>query len=455
MTAFAISVFLVVLTLVYMLFLARILQGLGHLAGGKHKPANEIDTGLPFVSVLVAMRNEEQVIGQCVAALRAQDYPAGSCEFILVDDGSTDGTIDAATRASLGDDRFTIVPNSGRPGKKGALRSGVERARGDVVLTTDADCLPKPGWIRAMAAHFEPGTGIVSGPVVFEERGAGTVRGIQGPPYCDTKSACHPSMNSGHACSGQVLSLSNRGTPGHPSTGLRVTLQPQSSQDRVSPDQNDTSILKNSTRHSLFHRLQSLEFLSLVGVGAGFIGIDAPRICNGANLAYRRDAFFEAGGYNGNEQIASGDDEFLMHAIVYRLGLRAVFAASPEAIVSTAPADSLSAFLSQRSRWASKTIHRDDRAFVAFLALIFFYFVLLVAAPWLILHDAGALVLYALLFVTKSFFESSVVMRTAQLLRQPVRLIDFPIAFILHPPYILISTITGILGRTKWKDRTT
>ncbi|MBC8343602.1 MAG: glycosyltransferase, partial [Bacteroidetes bacterium] len=64
---------------------------------------------------------------------------------------------------------------------------------------------------------------------------------------------------------------------------------------------------------TFFEKMQSLEFMSLIGIGAATISHGKPTMCNGANMAFRRDVFLEVNGYAGNEHIASGDDEFLMH----------------------------------------------------------------------------------------------------------------------------------------------
>jgi cellulose synthase/poly-beta-1,6-N-acetylglucosamine synthase-like glycosyltransferase len=64
-----------------------------------------------------------------------------------------------------------------------------------------------------------------------------------------------------------------------------------------------------------FGKIQSLEFLSLIGIGAACIANRTPNLCNGANLGYRKDIFNECQGYSGIDFIASGDDELMMHKI--------------------------------------------------------------------------------------------------------------------------------------------
>src|SRR5476651_288986 len=69
---------------------------------------------------------------------------------------------------------------------------------------------------------------------------------------------------------------------------------------------------------SLFERMQTLEFGYLIGIGAAFIANGKASNCNGANLAYRRDVFYEVGGFSGIDELASGDDELLLQKVAAR-----------------------------------------------------------------------------------------------------------------------------------------
>ncbi len=108
--------------------------------------------------------------------------------------------------------------------------------------------------------------------------------------------------------------------------------------------------------------LQGLELAGLVGVGAAGIGLGQPTMCNGANLAYRRADFFAVGGFAGNEAVASGDDEFLLHKLHAAFPGSIRFLAEPAAIVRTAAQPTLRQLLRQRVRWASKWQHYQTRA---------------------------------------------------------------------------------------------
>jgi hypothetical protein len=80
-------------------------------------------------------------------------------------------------------------------------------------------------------------------------------------------------------------------------------------------------------------------------------------MCNGANLAFRRASFHEVGGYADNANLASGDDEFLLHKLHQRYPAGVRFLADARAVVDTHAPATLGALLRQRVRWASKYPH--------------------------------------------------------------------------------------------------
>lgn len=157
--------------------IAYAVLGTGILVGVRRlkRPLREKGESLPFVSVLVAARNEERNIGRCLESLFHQDYPAERYEVVLVNDRSTDGTqaiVDAfaARYPNLIPVRIFEDP-IGISGKQNALRTGVKRCRGEFILNTDADCVVPPTWISSIVHHFGEGVGLVIGVPVCHARG--------------------------------------------------------------------------------------------------------------------------------------------------------------------------------------------------------------------------------------------------------------------------------------------
>jgi biofilm PGA synthesis N-glycosyltransferase PgaC len=108
--------------------------------------------GWPGVSVLVPAYNEEGVIGTCVAAALAADYP--ELEVLVLDDGSTDGTEAAALAAAGGDVRCRVIRDPINRGKAERLNEGFRLARHELVAATDADTHMHPQALKLLVARM-------------------------------------------------------------------------------------------------------------------------------------------------------------------------------------------------------------------------------------------------------------------------------------------------------------
>jgi cellulose synthase/poly-beta-1,6-N-acetylglucosamine synthase-like glycosyltransferase len=149
-----------VLTVYYIFLVLYFERGLDRLGGAGNSE-------LPFVSLIVAARNEQGNLPALLERLERQTYPADRLEILLVDDRSTDRTPVLMERFASGRSGVKVVRiQEGEPHpspKKRAISRAVEIAAGEIILTTDADCLPGPDWAREMARRFDPETGVVLG----------------------------------------------------------------------------------------------------------------------------------------------------------------------------------------------------------------------------------------------------------------------------------------------------
>lgn len=100
------------------------------------------------ISVVIPARNSAETIGLCIEALLAQSTARGEYEVIVVDDGSTDGT------AAIAEGEGTRVLSQPHHGPAAARNLGLREARGEIVLFTDADCIPTSTWIEEMTKPF-------------------------------------------------------------------------------------------------------------------------------------------------------------------------------------------------------------------------------------------------------------------------------------------------------------
>ncbi|MBI2392738.1 MAG: glycosyltransferase family 2 protein [Deltaproteobacteria bacterium] len=101
----------------------------------------------PFVSIAVPCLNEERYVEACLAALRAQDYPAERLEILVADGGSTDRTREILQTIVREDPRVRVVDNPGRIQAAG-LNEAIRRARGDVVIRADVHADYAPDYVR-------------------------------------------------------------------------------------------------------------------------------------------------------------------------------------------------------------------------------------------------------------------------------------------------------------------
>ncbi|RYY89756.1 MAG: glycosyltransferase [Chitinophagaceae bacterium] len=130
-------------------------------------------------------------------------------------------------------------------------------------------------------------------------------------------------------------------------------------------------------------RFQALDFMTLQGITAASVETGFHSMCNGANLAYTKEAFEEVGGFAGVDHIASGDDLLLMHKIARRHPQGVRYINDPGVIVETEPAPGWRAFWRQRVRWASKSAqYNDRRIFWALLLVYAFNFHFIALAVW-------------------------------------------------------------------------
>jgi len=126
------------------------------------------DPGGVRISVIIAARNEAGNLPGLLEALLLRQTRTPD-EVLLVDDDSSDDT--AAVVASWSGQGVRLLRAAGT-GKRAALATGVQAARGEILLFTDGDCIPGPGWVAAMSAPLADGRARwVSGPVLVEDKG--------------------------------------------------------------------------------------------------------------------------------------------------------------------------------------------------------------------------------------------------------------------------------------------
>jgi len=363
-----------ILLIHYIIFLFKIYFGLNKLS-----PDESENIPQEFVSIIVPFRNEEKNILNTSKSLSSQSYPQEKYEILFVNDSSDDNSLQLLE--NLPEQKnisiYTVPKDySANAHKKRAIRFGIEKSKGEIIVTTDADCIHKTDWLKNLLKFMDKETGFISGPVEF-----------------------------------------------------------------ISND-------------NLFSKMQRLEFAGLVITGAGLIGYGNPIICNAANIAYRKKAFEEVGGFTFQMSLSSGDDELLMQKIHRDSNYKIKFALDKNTIVSTEANPSVKDFYHQRKRWASKGLFYGDHLLLIKLILIFLFYLSLILQPVFgFVLSVKFFFTFIVSFLLKISAEYVVLKKGTNLLFDSRILKPFLITEILQVPYILVSGFMGMFGNLVWKDR--
>ena len=167
------SIIAIVLSVPYLLMVFYFFVGWLRLKKATEKTADE--SKLPFVSILIPVRNEEEHIQACIEAVFKQQYPAHLFEIIVIDDYSTDNTLALARGFNqrnllvLDLQQYLGKPGEYSPNKKKAIALGVKNARGSLILTTDGDCTMNELWLRSMTDYYQANNfKLITGPVMIK-----------------------------------------------------------------------------------------------------------------------------------------------------------------------------------------------------------------------------------------------------------------------------------------------
>jgi cellulose synthase/poly-beta-1,6-N-acetylglucosamine synthase-like glycosyltransferase len=177
------ALFYLAACLVYVLLDLQLLRGLKRLERGSRQAA-ALPGIPPFVTVLIAARDEEDNLPCVLDALMAQDYPRDRMQVVVANDRSADATenvlAEYAARYSGTIEYVNVVTvRQGLAPKKNALLQGLERARGEWIAVTDADSEMGPGWLSSLSREFGERTGMVVGFTAYRERGLTLAEGTR------------------------------------------------------------------------------------------------------------------------------------------------------------------------------------------------------------------------------------------------------------------------------------
>jgi len=240
----------------------------------------------PFVSVIVAARNEEENIFRLLDVLASQSYNA--YEIIVIDDDSTDNTLSIARDYAARQQCLKVLSSdrsvSHRARKKAALTTGILASKGEILCFTDADCLPGREWLSELASQFTDKVGLVVGYSPYD------------------------------------------------SNLLAAQFRPSGS---IS---------------SLFHHFIHYEEIKGAIWSAASIGLGRAWLCTGRNLAYRRKVWDQVSGFSRIMASISGDDDLFLQLVRRSTDWDISYVFNRKSIVPTMPPESFRTFIHQRTR---------------------------------------------------------------------------------------------------------
>ncbi len=351
----------------YVICISMLLFGFAKMKANSNK---EVAVKTKF-SIVVPFRNEARNLPKLLHSLSLLNYPTDFFEVILVDDDSEEVFSVQQSVFSL----YSIKNNrkSNSP-KKDAIETAIKIAKNEWILTTDADCLVEPNWLKNLDNYIQE-------------------------------------TNKRMVAAG-VSYLPKKG---------------------------------------FLYAFQNLDFLSLQGVTIGSFGLNQPFMCNGANFAYEKEFFYELNGFEGNGNIASGDDVFLLQKALEKEPKAIGFCMTNESIVRTEAVESWKALFFQRVRWASKStgyssVFGKSAALVVFLSNL----------GWLITFVLSVLNLtnyttFILYFGIKILVDFLLFSQANTFFKTETKW--FFISSILYPFFSTSVAFYSLFGKYEWKGR--
>jgi len=202
---------------------------------------------------------------------------------------------------------------------------------------------------------------------------------------------------------------------------------------------------------TLFEKMQQIEFATLVGTGAGSAGAGMPVMCNAANMAFTKKAWYKSQPEMHEEEV-SGDDMFLLQSIKKRNGVIR-YLQSNKAIVYTQGSKTILQFIQQRARWTSKSSAYTDWQLILTAVLVFltsFSLVLLYIGS---LFSVVYSITLAIVFSIKLLIDGVFISKIRKSLNPDFSLPAYLLMSLIYPFYILTIVIYTLLKKNslKWK----
>lgn len=211
--------------------------------------------------------------------------------------------------------------------------------------------------------------------------------------------------------------------------------------------------------NTFLDKFQQLDFLSLQGTTMGVFGLESkwsgrPFLCNGANLCYEKQAFLDVNGYEGNRNIISGDDVFLLEKMYEKFNEKVKFLKSEEAVVKTSTKKTLRELIHQRIRWAAKT-SSYGHAYGKMVGLIVFLAnALMITLLILSIFNSFPWMYFGFFFLLKFNLDFILLYKTASFFNQTQVLKGYFLSSLVYPLFTVFVALLSFRKSFTWKERT-
>ena len=206
--------------------------------------------------------------------------------------------------------------------------------------------------------------------------------------------------------------------------------------------------------NTFLEQFQLLDFYSLQAATLGGFGIRKPFLCNGANLCYQKNEFLKLNGFQGNDEIASGDDIFLFEKFIQNDKNRVQFLKSEAAIVKTFPVKNWTTLMHQRVRWAAKSSKYTLKFAKVVGGIVLFANLSIVIMTTLTLFDKIALLWLSLLCLIKFGVDYVLLYKVFTFFKQKKSHFWYFLSSLLYPFFSSFVALKSIFTTYRWKGRT-
>lgn len=330
-------------------------------------------------TVIIPFRNEANNLLDLLSSLQKLNYPRSYFEVFLIDDFSTDNSVAIIEKFKRKHPEITIqiLQNIHQESpKKAAITLGIQHAKWEWIVTTDADCSVPENWLKTFDYAIQ---------------------------NSQSKMLCGP-------------------------VKLHIKL----------------------TFSGLF---EILNFNSLQGATMGSFGWNQPILCNGANLCYNKHAFLDVDGFEGNKQIASGDDIFLLEKFKKHFPESMQFLKCASAIVTTKTQHSFSNFIAQQQRWAAKSKSYKNAFTKIVGATVLLENVSMVSLLFFAISNVTSWELFFNCMAIKMIADTALIFQSLHFYKQEkLALASFPMSFV-YPLFSVVLVVLSLFRTYQWKGR--